>query len=136
MAGIIFLAVEIQQNTVTTQQSAATSFQDGFSEVELFIAGDPEFAELLEKGRNGEKISDPEQLRLMVFYGTVLRQWQLNHLHYLSGTLEEDVWLGSRNYMEQILAEDIGLYNRWLHGKQHFSPRFNQMIESITENAQ
>ena len=87
MAGIIFLAVEIQQNTVTTQQSAATSFQDGFSEVELFIAGDPEFAELLEKGRNGEKISDPEQLRLMVFYGTVLRQWQLNHLHYLSGTL-------------------------------------------------
>ena len=133
MAGIIFLAVELQQNTVATQQSAATSFQDGFSEVELFIAGNQDFAELLVKGRNGAEVSDAEQLRLMVFYGTILRQWQLNHLHYLSGTLEEDIWLGSRNYMEQILAEDVGLFNRWLHGKKDFSPRFNEMIESITD---
>ena len=135
MAGIIFLAVEIQQNTVATKQSAVTSFQDAFSEVELFIAGNPEFSELLEKGRKGEEVSSSEQLRLMVFYGTVLRQWQINHVHYLSGTLSEDVWLGSRNYMAQILAEDIGLYNRWRRGQQHFSPSFNEMIESITQNA-
>jgi hypothetical protein len=132
MAGIIFLAVELQQNTMATQLSAAGSFQDGFSEVELFIAGSPEFSELLDKGRTGADISAPEQLRLAVFYGTVLRQWQINHLQYISGALNEDVWLGSRNYMAQILEEDIGLFNRWKTGKNHFSPRFNEMIESLT----
>jgi len=135
MAGIIFLAVEIQQNTVATQQSAAISFQGGFSEVELFIAGNQDFSELLDKGRKGADVSEPEQLRLMVFYGTVLRAWQLNHLQYLSGALDEDVWLGSRDYMAQILGEDLGLFNRWQNGKNHFSPRFNEMIESIVTEA-
>jgi hypothetical protein len=136
MAGIIVLAVELQQNTVATQLSAAGSSQGRFSEVELFVAGNPEFSELLDKGRTGADISAPEQLRLMVFYGTVLRQWQFDHLQYLSGALDEDVWLGSRDYMAQILDEDIGLFNRWQTGKGHFSPRFNEMIESITVEPQ
>ncbi len=53
LAGIIFLAFELQQNTVATQLEAASNFQDSFSEIELFIAGSPEFAELLRKGRVG-----------------------------------------------------------------------------------
>lgn len=131
MAGIIFLAVELQQNTVATQLSAAGSLQGSFSEVELFIAGNPEFSELLDKGRTGVNVSASEQLRLAVFYGTVLRQWQFIHLQYVFGVLGEDVWLGSRAYMAQILAEDIGLFDRWQTGKSHFSPRFNEIIESI-----
>ena len=58
LAGIIFLAFELQQNTVATQLEAASNFQDSFSEIELFIAGSPEFAELLRKGREGEEIPD------------------------------------------------------------------------------
>ena len=132
MAGIIFLAVELQQNTVATELSTASSFQDRFSAIELFIAGNPEFSELLDKGRTGAEVSRPEQLRLMVFYGTVLRQWQINHLQYLSGALDEDVWLGSKDYMAKILNEDVGLLNRWQSGKSHFSPKFNELVESMT----
>jgi hypothetical protein len=132
MAGIIFLAVELQQNTVATELSAAGRFHDSISEIELFIAGSPEFSELLVKGRAGADVSESEKLRLMVFYGTVLRQWQINHLQYLSGVLDEDVWLGNRDYMAQILAEDIGLFDRWQTGSNHFSPRFNELIESLT----
>ena len=132
MAGIIFLAVELQQNTVATQLSAAGRFHNSISEIELFIAGSPEFSELLDKGRTGADVSEPEKLRLMVFYGTVLRQWQINHFQFISGALDEDIWLGNRDYMAQILAEDRGLFDRWQTGKSHFSPRFNEMIESIT----
>jgi hypothetical protein len=132
MAGIIFLALELQQNTVATQLSAAGSLQGSFSEVELFIAGSPEFAELLDKGRTGADTSAPEQIRLTVFYGTVLRQWQFIHLQYVSGALDEGIWLGSRSYMAEILVEDRGLFDRWQTGESHFSPRFNEMIESIT----
>ena len=132
MAGIIFLAVELRQNTVATQLSAADRFQSSFSEIELFIAGSPEFSELLNKGRTGAEVSEPEKLRLMIFYGTVLRQWQINHFQFLSGALDEDIWLGNRDYMAQIFEEDIGLFDRWQTGKSHFSPRFNELIESMT----
>ena len=57
LAGIIFLAYELQQNTVATQLEAASNFQNSFSEVEMLIAGDPEFAELLIKGRDGRDVS-------------------------------------------------------------------------------
>ncbi len=67
MAGIIFLAFELQQNTVATQLQAASNFQSSFSEIEFLIAGNPEFAELLTKGREGQDTSAADQLRLSVF---------------------------------------------------------------------
>ncbi len=136
MAGIIFLALELRQNSLTTQLSAVGSLQGTFSEIELFIAGNPEFSELLDKGRMGANTSAPEQLRLMVFYGTVLRHWQFIHLQYLSGVLDEDIWLGSREYMARIIGEDIGLFNRWQTSTDEFSPRFNELIESMTVDLQ
>jgi hypothetical protein len=85
LAGIIFLASEMQQNTVATELEAASNFQNNFSQIELFIAGSPEFAELLNKGREGEELTSTEQLRLSVFYGNVLFSWQITHFQYLSG---------------------------------------------------
>jgi hypothetical protein len=75
LAGLIFLANELQQNTVATRLEAASNFNASFSEIELFIAGNPEFAELLTRGRIGEEITGADQLRLMVFYNQVLRQY-------------------------------------------------------------
>ncbi len=57
LAGIIFLAYELQQNTVATRLEAASNFNASFSEIELFIAGNPEFAELLGRGRDGGETS-------------------------------------------------------------------------------
>ena len=53
LAGIIFLAFELNQNTVATRLEAASNFNASFSEIELLIAGNPEFSELLTKGRSG-----------------------------------------------------------------------------------
>ncbi len=132
LAGIIFLAFELQQNTVATQLEAASNFQDSFSEIELFIAGSPEFAELLRKGREGEEVTAVDQLRLWVFYGNVLRQWQFIHFQYLSDALDEDIWQGNRVRLTQIISEDRGLFDHWQMAKLQFSPAFNEMVKSIT----
>ena len=55
LAGILFLAFELRQNTMATRSAAASSIEASFSEAELFIAGNAEFAELLTKGRAGEE---------------------------------------------------------------------------------
>ena len=132
LAGIIFLAFELQQNTVATQLEAASNFQDSFSEIELFIAGSPEFAELLRKGREREKISTTDELRLWVFYGNILRQWQFTHSMYLSGALNEDIWQASQIRLTQIISEDRGLFDHWQMNKLQFSPTFNELVMSMT----
>jgi len=138
LAGIIFLAFELNQNTVATRLEAASNFNASFSEIELLIAGNPEFSELLTKGRSGGfgDVSASDQLRLVVFYTTVLRQWQFTHVQYLSNGLNDDIWLANRNFMKQVIHEDVGLYNQWKNSIVQHSPAFNDMIESITGDLQ
>lgn len=133
MAGIIFLAYELQQNTVATQLEAATNFQSSYSDIEISIYGDPEFAELLVKGRVGDSLSEAEQLRLWVFYNNVLRQWQFNHYQYLAGALNEDIWRGNRAFMGQVLNEDVGLREHWRASRGSYSPAFNEMLTFLLD---
>ena len=132
LAGIVFLAYEIQQNTVATQLEVASNFQNSFTEIEMLISGNPEFTELLMKGREGGNLSPADQLRLAVFYTNVLRQWQFVHFQYLSDALDEEIWRGQRSYFSQIIGDDLGLFEHWKSNKEHFSPRFNDLIQSIT----
>ena len=134
LAGIVFLAYELQQNTLATQLDVASNFQNSFTEIEMQIAGNSEFAELLLKEREGANVSPADQLRLDVFYTNVLRQWQFVHFQYLSDALNEDIWRGQQAYFDQILGGDSGLLKHWKLSKVHYSRRFNNLIQSMTTN--
>jgi hypothetical protein len=131
LAGIIFLAFELQQNTVATELEAVSNFQNTFSEIELFVAGNPEFAELLVKSRESEELTPTDHLRLSIFYGNLLFSWQYTHFQYKTGALDEDIWEGSRVKWTRIIGADHGLLNHWQMSKLEFSPAFNAMIESM-----
>jgi hypothetical protein len=47
-----------------------------------------------------------------------------------------DIWLANRNFMKQVIHEDVGLYNQWKNSIAQHSPAFNDMIESITGDLQ
>jgi hypothetical protein len=131
MAGIIFLAFELQQNTVATQLQAASNFQSSHAATEIAIYGNPEFAELLRKGREGEEVSGTDQLRLAVFYGGVIRQWQFHHFQHLSNALSDEIWQANQAFMAKIAREDRGLLNHWRMNTREFIPAFNEMFESM-----
>ena len=133
MAGIIFLAFELQQNTVATQLQAASNFQSSYADLELSIYGNPEFAELLSKGREGEEVTGTDQLRLEAFYGGVIRQWQFIHFQHLSNALSDEIWQANQTFMTKIAREDRGLLNHWRMNIREFSPTFNEMFESMID---
>ncbi len=109
IAGIAFLAFELRQNTIATEVESASYFQGAFTEVEILIAENPEFAELLRKGRDGEEISGADQVRLQAFYRTVTRNWSINLFQYQSGVLNEGFWQGTRALITETFREDSGL---------------------------
>ena len=132
LAGIIFLAYELRQNTVATQLEAASNFQGSFTEIEMLIAGNPEFAELLRKGAEGEDTTATEQFRLSSFYTNVLRQWQFIHFQYLTDAINEETWRGERAYLAEVMSIDSGLFIHWQSNMQRYTQLFNEMIESTT----
>ena len=133
LIGILFLVFELRQNTVASRVEAASNFQDTFSELEFFIVQNPEFAELLESGRNGRPVSNVENFRLTVFYGNVLRTWQNAHFQFESGTLNKEIWYGSRSRLSSVLSEDRGLVDHWQNNKSQFSPAFNNVVSTLIE---
>jgi hypothetical protein len=132
LAGIIFLGYELQQNTVATQLEATSNFQESFSEIELLIAENPEFADLLQKGAMGEETSAAEQFRLDAFYTNVLRQWQFIHFQYLTDAIDDEIWQGERAYLASVIEIDLGLFEHWQSNKERYSKQFNEMMGSIS----
>ena len=133
LVGIAVLVYEIRQNTLATELDVAASYENTFAEIELFIAGDPEFAELLTKGINGDDISQVDQLRLTAFYRRVLRTWQFIHYQYLTGALEEYLWQGQREGMLQTFLADKGLRDSWRANKGRYFDQFNSLLDRFDE---
>ena len=133
LLGIVVLVYEIRQNTVATELEVAATFESTLAEAELFIAGDPDFAELLAKGIDGENISRVDQLRLTAFYRRILRSWQFIHYQYLTGALEEYLWLGQREGLRHTFLADQGLRESWRANKGRYSDQFNALIDSFAE---
>jgi hypothetical protein len=131
VVGIVFLAYELRQNTLSTDLEVASNFQSSFTEIEMLIAGDSEFSEILVKGRSGLELTDQERLRLAVFYTNVLRHWQNVHYQYFTNALDEHMWLGQREYFTLVLSEDLGLREHWKATQSHYSPRFNVLMKGI-----
>ena len=133
LAGIVFLAYELRQNTLATQLSAANSFAVIFGEPEMLIIENPEFAAVLRKGREGEELTPTEDLRLTVFYRRVLRGWQIAHYQYLTHALDENLWSGTRDSLARTVAEDEGLRSYWRANTFTFAPAFNELIETMLQ---
>ena len=134
LIGILFLIFELRQNTVASRLNSSKTFQDNFSEMGYFIAENPEFADLLERGRQGEDLNGVDKLRITVFYNNVLRTWQDAHLQVLTGTLDDKIWQGSRRRLAAVMTEDKGLYKHWQANQSEFSPAFNRMIKDALED--
>ncbi|MFT6123361.1 MAG: hypothetical protein ACJASG_001893 [Oleiphilaceae bacterium] len=131
LAGIVFLAYELKQNTVATQLEAASNLNTSFADIEMLIAGDTDFSGLLIKGRSGAVLTANEEFRLGVFYGNVLRQWQFIHFQFLTDALDEEIWLGQLAYFTMVISSDQGLLEHWRTSRNHFSPRFNILVQSM-----
>lgn len=131
LAGIVFLAYELRQNTIASQISAGNSLESSLREMELFIAGDEDFAEILSKGISGEKVTSTEQLRLTLFYRAVLRGWQNLHYQFHTGALDEAVWLGQEKAINRTFTADLGLQDYWRANREMYSDDFDELLGSM-----
>lgn len=131
IASLIFVGLQMRQNTKAVQLASATHYQSSLGDLEFFIAREAEFAELLVKGRTGQSLTAAEELRLSVFYSNVLRIWQNLHVQFLEGALKPELWKGFRAGLERILEQDEGLYRSWTASKPLLTQTFNDLVSEI-----
>jgi len=97
LVGIIFLVIEINQNTEQAEIDSAalqtSNYQDiiaGVIDLNSYVIQDPGFAEILIKGETDPSSLSPSELRRYNSYTIVtMRHGDMAYYNYLQGTIDE-----------------------------------------------
>ena len=132
LGGLVFLGVEIQQNTTAIELSTAQSFQSDFRTHELVIAQDGELADLLQRGNEDiSGLTQTELMRVRLLESSVRRAWANAYYHYSEGALEERLWFGQIRRMKQTWRRTSTMRYFWEDLKTTFEPDFVAFMETI-----
>jgi hypothetical protein len=89
IAGILFLATEIQQNNRLLRAQSSYNMLQNRMDVRSQVWQDPEIAELFRKERVGEELSDLDEVRIMARSEEGLLMYEWEYHQYLEGNLSQ-----------------------------------------------
>jgi hypothetical protein len=121
VVSLFLLAYEVRQNTKAVQQEAAATCAFNSIQLNLFVSGNSDFADIVLESHNRE-LSAEEQLRLNVFYRAVAQNWQNTQFQYKSGTLADELWESEVRFMAGIIRSNSSTWDRyWSREKAFFT---------------
>lgn len=129
IAGIVFLAYEIRQNTAAFQMQAADDYVASTIEMNNVISQNAELADLVFRHSRGDTdLTDVEDFRVRMQYANLLRNW--NRLYFLRqrGSLDETFWNIHSADMRRNL-QTPGVVEYWQSRRDQFDPGFNRLVE-------
>ena len=129
IAGIVFLAYELRQNTLATELVAAQGFLEASGSTNRLMVENPHLTVLIARDEEGEELSRAERLQLNNGFAELLRAWEINHWQFERGALDEELWRGYSNMVTSILANNKSAEEFWRQRLDNYSPRFNEFVK-------
>ena len=131
IAGILFLAIEIQQNTKQLKLQSYQSWVAANLEINTAIAN-PELAAIVSRGHpDSAKLTKESYIAYAMFHMSMLQMAQSTHYLYLQGSLDEELWQSEMDRAALIISQ--GGVRQWWEagGKTQLTPSFVNFLESI-----
>ena len=134
LAGILFLAVEIRQNTETTRAQITQSRADTAIALASAYFNSDYLPDVNAKIRGGEELTYQEASRYRAFLRAALRNHQNNFLQYRQGFLGEYIPRSTANAVRNIASSSLGR-EYWEQNKSIFSNEFAEFVDhALTES--
>ena len=132
--GIVFLGMEISQNTEMMQsqaRDAITEKQMMFSE---WVTTEPEMAAAIVASAEGlEKMSPEHRTMYAYFMAGVLREWENSYYQYQRGLFDaEEFEPRMERWRSQMMAPSARA--TWQTTRQWYAPRFRQAVDAIVQS--
>ena len=127
---LIYLAVQIRQNTIATRtdsyQAVITSASDWSREMSV----NAEIADiLLRGGREYETLEPLEKMRFSLAMSSFFRNMENLHSKFRNGAVDADVWSGWANRTHSFLTGP-GTRRWWERNAAAFSPEFQRFLSN------
>ena len=131
VASLVFLAIQIRQNTKSVDSAAYQETTKIFQNIQMLPVTDAEVAEILMKASNDyTSLSDVEKYRVGSYVFSVFAAFQSVFKGYENGTVDKELWIGSRNAIKTMLPEEyVTIW--WREQAPPMSDGFTKEINSI-----
>ena len=133
IAGIVFLAIELQQNNKLLEaQAISVVLETRMVRVEQ-VAESEGLAQLQTKNNAMEPLSDVERTRMEALHARSLMGWQRDYFLFQEGILPERLLRSNFPLMRAAFApktQSLGHYEHWIEIWQDYAaPEFREFIE-------
>lgn len=128
LAGIIFLIVEVRQNTELHKSDSRKAILSN-DQASLLVALDNH--DIFKKMNEPERLSQTDQYRLSFIFAIDLRNREFEYFQYQSGSLDEKTW---QSYKDLILMNHSSIRGRaWWEkvGREIVNPKFAELVDQM-----
>ena len=132
IAGIVFLGVEIQQNTAVTRSAAALDISNASGEFFMRVAENPDLAKVvIVANEDPGALSEVEKVQYMSRTGAVIMLMEGAYKQFQLGFLPEAGWKPYEELIKSFLSNPVSR-NWWVNSSTVFSPEFETMVIAVS----
>jgi len=130
IVSLIYLAVQIRQNTRSVRAATQQSFVDVNASFAGLLLNNDHMAHVYRVGiADQDELTEDQRVQFDMLMVTYFRNMQNLFQQRERGMLEEDVWEGSRRHMLWYIRQP-GVFTWWQARRPMFSDRFRAFLES------
>ena len=132
LVGLIFLALEIRQNTEVARSAVDLEITAMGTDFHMRVAENPALARAYYVGlRDPDSLSEDERMQLHYLIPGVFLLVEGAHKQYIRGFLPEEGWTPYEVLIFYLLENSI-VRDWWINGSTVFSQEFEAIVEEIS----
>ena len=125
LIGLIFVGIEIRQNTAAVQAATMQGLTDASQEFMLLLGSDAELAEIEQKGRYApDQLNEIESLQYFFFMRARWMRYQNAFFQYQRGTIGDEDWA----FYGSLICGSV--HSNWQNHRVIMSKSFVNYVEA------
>lgn len=130
VVGIIFLALEMRQNTNMMQAQIRDSITTKQMTLTEWIGTDSAVASIFRRGNNGLELNEDERIMYDFLVNGMFREWENSQYQYRRGLYSSEEYESRRGRWQREMARP-GFRDVWPRVSELFAPDFRAVIDSL-----
>lgn len=130
MVSIIYLAVQVRQNTASQRASTSQALADSSLAYSSLLGSDPKVALLTARGLAGEPLERAEQAQFVFLYHSFMRVVENGFYQVHNGAMDRDLWLGWTETARVYLGSPGGA-RMWRSMRPLVRTAFRDYVEEV-----
>lgn len=128
--GIVFLGLEIRQNTEMMKSQTRDSISEKQMMFSEWVATESELAEAISKANSGQVMTPAEGVQYAYFLAGVWREWENSYYQFQQGLFERDEFEPRMNRWHDMMRTKL-VRDSWVATRMNYSPGFRDEVDLI-----